>query len=96
MKIIRYKYNTYNVIDRVCNDDSLLFEQTNFNSKNRFGAKKFKCNNGTTLTVNSWEWGNIKEQRNESNIKKNQIRIIRGCKKCGCSFKKLKPYLEWF
>ena len=61
MKIIRYKYNTYNVIDRVYNDDSLLFEQTNLNSKNRFGAKKFKCNNGTTLAVNSWEWGNIKE-----------------------------------
>ena len=39
MKIIRYKYNTYNVIDRVHKDDSLLFEQTNLNSKNRFGAK---------------------------------------------------------
>ena len=65
MKIIRYKYNTYNVIDRVYNNDKLQFEQTNLNSKNRFGAKKFKCNNGTTLAVNSWEWGNIKEQRNE-------------------------------
>lgn len=62
MKIIRYKYNTYNVIDRVYNDKgSLLFEQTNLNTKNRFGAKKFKCNNGTTLEVNSWEWGDIKE-----------------------------------
>ena len=61
MKIIRYKYNTYNVIDRVCNDDSLLFEQTNLNSKNRKKKKKFKCNNGSTLAVNSWEWGNIKE-----------------------------------
>jgi hypothetical protein len=61
MKIIRYKYNTYNVIDRVYNDDKLLFEQTNLNSKNRFGVKEFKCNNGTTLAVNSWEWGNIKE-----------------------------------
>ena len=54
MKIIRYKYNTYNVIDRVYNNDKLQFEQTNLNSKNRFGAKKFKCNNGTTLAVNSW------------------------------------------
>ena len=61
MKIIRYKYNTYNVIDRVYNDNSLLFEQTNLNSKNRFGAKEFKANNGTTLAVNSWEWGNINE-----------------------------------
>jgi hypothetical protein len=61
MKIIRYKYNTYNVIDRVYNNDKLLFEQTNLNSKNRFGAKEFKTNNGTTLAVNSWEWGNIKE-----------------------------------
>lgn len=62
MKIIRYKYNTYNVIDRVYNDKgSLLFEQTNLNTKNRFGAKKFKCNNGSTLEVNSWEWGDIKE-----------------------------------
>lgn len=62
MKIIRYKYNTYNVIDRVYNDKgSLQFEQTNLNTKNRFGAKKFKCNNGSTLAVNSWEWGNIKE-----------------------------------
>lgn len=39
MKIIRYKYNTYNVIDRVYNNDKLQFEQTNLNSKNRFGAK---------------------------------------------------------
>lgn len=62
MKIIRYKYNTYNVIDRVYNDKgSLQFEQTNLNTKNRFGAKKFKCNNGSTLEVNSWEWGDIKE-----------------------------------
>ena len=38
MKIIRYKYNTYNVIDRVYNDNSLQFEQSNLNSKNRFGA----------------------------------------------------------
>ena len=28
MKIIRYKYNTYNVIDRVYNNDKLQFEQT--------------------------------------------------------------------
>ena len=61
MKIIRYKYNTYNVIDRVYNNDKLQFEQTNLNTKNRFGAKEFKTNNGTTLAVNSWEWGNIKE-----------------------------------
>ena len=61
MKIIRYKYNTYNVIDRVYNNDKLQFEQSNLNSKNHFGAKKFKCNNGSTLVVNSWEWGNIKE-----------------------------------
>ena len=61
MKIIRYKYNAYNVIDRVYNNDKLQFEQTNLNTKNRFGAKEFKTNNGTTLAVNSWEWGNIKE-----------------------------------
>ena len=61
MKIIRYKYNTYNVIDRVYNNDKLQFEQTNLNTKNRFGAKEFKTNNGTTLNVDSWEWGNIKE-----------------------------------
>ena len=36
----------------------------------------------------------LKEQDNESNFKKNQIRIIRRCKKCGFGFKKLKPYLE--
>ena len=52
MKIIRYKYNTYNVIDRVYKDDNLQFEQKNLNSKKRFGAEKFKCNNGTTLAVN--------------------------------------------
>ena len=40
MKIIRYKYNTYNVIDRVYNNDKLQFEQSNLNSSNRFGAKK--------------------------------------------------------
>ena len=61
MKIIRYKHNAWHVIDRVYNNDSLQFEQTNLNTKNRFGAKKFKCNNGTTLAVKSWEWGNIKE-----------------------------------
>ena len=61
MKIIRYKYNTYNVIDRVYNNDKLQFEQSNLNSKNRFGAKKFKCNNGSILAVDSWERGNIKE-----------------------------------
>lgn len=61
MKIIRYKYNTYNVIDRVYNNDKLQFEQSNLNSKNRFGAKKFKCNNGSILAVDSWECGNIKE-----------------------------------
>ena len=61
MKIIRYKYNTYNVIDRVYNNDKLQFEQTNLNTKNRFGAKEFKCNNGTTLNVDSWEWGDTKE-----------------------------------
>lgn len=61
MKIIRYKYNTYNVIDRVYNNDKLQFEQTNLNTKNRFGAKEFKTNNGTTLNVDSWEWGNINE-----------------------------------
>ena len=61
MKIIRYKYNTYNVIDRVYNNDKLQFGQTNINTKNRFGAKEFKTNNGTTLNVDSWEWGNIKE-----------------------------------
>ena len=61
MKIIRYKYNTYNVIDRVYINDKLQFEQSNLNTKNRFRAKKFKCNNGTTLNVDSWEWGDIKE-----------------------------------
>ena len=61
IKVIRYKYNAWHVIDRVYNNDKLQFEQSNLNSTNRFGAKKFKCNNGTTLNVNSWEWGNINE-----------------------------------
>ena len=62
IKVVRYIYNAWHVIDRVYNDKgSLLFEQSNILSKNRFRAKKFKCNNGSTLDVNSWEWGNIKE-----------------------------------
>ena len=61
VKVIRYIYNAWHVIDRVYINDKLQFEQSNLNTKNRFRAKKFKCNNGTTLAVTSWEWGNIKE-----------------------------------
>ena len=57
IKIIRHVYNTYHVIDEVYKDGKLQFEQSNLNSKNRFGTKQFKANNGKLLNVKSWEWG---------------------------------------
>lgn len=54
--IVRNRLNTYCVFDYVYKDGKLLGEQSNLNSKNRFGAKEYKYK-GTTLHVNSWEWG---------------------------------------
>ncbi len=55
MIIKRTIYNTYHVVDEVySNEGKLLFEQGNLLSKNRFGAKKFKCNNGKIFTNITW------------------------------------------
>ena len=56
IKIVRNKHNTYCVYDYVYKDGKLLGEQSNLNSKNRFGAKEYKYN-GKILTVSLWEWG---------------------------------------
>ena len=40
VKVIRYIYNAWHVIDRVYINDKLQFEQSNLNTKNRFRAKK--------------------------------------------------------
>lgn len=62
IKVIRYKYNSYHITDIVYKDGKQITSpQSNLVSKNRFGAKKFKCDNGSILAVNSWEWGDIKE-----------------------------------
>lgn len=54
--IKRKIHNHLNVIDKVYQNDKLQFEQSNLNSKNRFGAKQFKCNNGKLLPVTCWKW----------------------------------------
>ena len=59
LKMIRIKrkiYSHLNVIDTVYKDNNLQFEQSNLNSKNRFGNKQFKCKNGSMLVVDLWEW----------------------------------------
>ncbi len=53
-KIERIRTSTYNIVDKVYKDSSLLFEQNNFNNKNKFGNSTFKCDNGKTLTVKEW------------------------------------------
>jgi hypothetical protein len=54
--IKRKIHNHLNVIDKVYKDNILQFEQSNLSSKNRFKAKEFKCNNGSMLVVDLWEW----------------------------------------
>lgn len=54
--IIRKVNNHLNVIDKVYKDSKLQFEQSNLNSKNRYGTKNFKCSNGAVLAVDLWEW----------------------------------------
>ena len=57
MIIIKRKiYSHLNVIDKVYKNKKLQFEQSNLSSKNRFKAKEFKCNNGSMLVVDLWEW----------------------------------------
>ena len=59
LKMIRIKrkiYSHLNVIDTVYQDNKLQFEQSNLNSRNRFGNKNFKCKNGSMLVVDLWEW----------------------------------------
>lgn len=59
LKMIRIKrkiYSHLNVIDTVYKDNNLQFEQSNLNSRNRFGNKQFKCKNGSMLVVDLWEW----------------------------------------
>ena len=54
--IIRKVNNHLNVIDKVYKDNKLQFEQSNLNSRNRYGTKNFKCSNGSVLAVDLWEW----------------------------------------
>lgn len=56
IRIKRKIYSHLNVIDTVYQDNKLQFEQSNLNSRNRFGNKNFKCKNGSTLAVDLWEW----------------------------------------
>ena len=57
MVTIKRKVNNHlNVIDKVYKDNNLQFEQSNLNSRNRFGNKNFKCSNGAVLEVDLWEW----------------------------------------
>mgnify|MGYP003518500842 CR=1 FL=1 len=57
MITIKRKVNNHlNVIDKVYQNNKLQFEQSNLNSRNRFGNKHFKCSNGSMLVVDLWEW----------------------------------------
>ena len=56
IRIKRKIYSHLNVIDTVYKDNNLQFEQSNLNSRNRFGNKQFKCKNGLMLVVDLWEW----------------------------------------
>ena len=56
IRIKRKIYSHLNVIDTVYQDNILQFEQSNLNSRNRFGNKQFKCKNGSMLVVDLWEW----------------------------------------
>lgn len=57
MITIKRKVNNHlNVIDKVYKNKRLQFEQSNLNSRNRFGNKHFKCRNGKILEVDLWEW----------------------------------------
>lgn len=53
-KIERIRTSTYNIVDKVYKGNNLLFEQNNFNNKNKFGNSTFKCDNGKTITVKEW------------------------------------------
>ncbi len=62
MKVVRVRYDTYHVIDTVYTDENKVKHcQSNASNLNRFGAKKFKCNNGLILDISSWVLGNKKE-----------------------------------
>ena len=54
--IKRKIHNHLNVIDKVYKNKKLQFEQSNLNSRNRYGSKQFKCSNGLVLAVDLWEW----------------------------------------
>ena len=54
--IKRKIYSHLNVIDTVYKNKRLQFEQSNLNTRNRFGNKYFKCRNGKILEVDLWEW----------------------------------------
>lgn len=54
--IKRKVYSHLNIIDTVYKNKKLQFEQSNLNSRNRYGSKQFKCSNGAVLTVDLWEW----------------------------------------
>ena len=57
MITIKRKVNNHlNVIDKVYKNKRLQFEQSNLNSRNRYGSKQFKCSNGLVLAVDLWEW----------------------------------------
>ena len=49
-------YSHLNIIDTVYKNKKLQFEQSNLNSRNRYGSKQFKCRNGKILEVDFWEW----------------------------------------
>ena len=57
MTTITRKINSStNVIDKIYINNKLQFEQSNIASKNRFGAKQFRCNNGQIIKIESWNW----------------------------------------
>ena len=54
---VKRKVNNHlNVIDKVYKNKKLQFEQSNLNSRNRYGSKQLKCSNGLVLVVDLWEW----------------------------------------
>lgn len=55
VKVIRYRYDSYHIVDKIYFNDKLQFEQSNITNKNRYGSKKYKCNNGNIIEVNYWE-----------------------------------------
>ena len=62
IKVIRYKYNAWHVIDYLFNENGkpLGSLQSNLITKNRKGSLTYNYF-GKVYNVGSWEWGNIKE-----------------------------------